>query len=55
MTQLEDRVRCYLPDRFDVTARGNWQRFYIRRRGRDRFYYYWRRVRVPWVAWAMFS
>lgn len=35
----------------DLTVRGHWSREY----DGHRFRYYWRSVRVPWLAWAMLS
>lgn len=36
---------------YDETIRGHWRRTYDGRRIR----YYWLGIRVPWLAWAMFS
>jgi hypothetical protein len=39
----------------DVTCRGRWRRDYDSDRRRFKCRYYWRRLRVPWLAWAIFS
>lgn len=40
----------------DVTVRGRWTRIaYREAAGEWRIRHYYRRVRVPWLAWAMFS
>jgi hypothetical protein len=41
----------------DVTVRGRWMRTYIRLPDEDHgtFRYYWCGIRVPWLAWALFS
>lgn len=41
----------------DVSCRGHWRRVGRTDTGDTgwKFRYYWRRVRVPWLAWAMFS
>ena len=41
--------------RIDVTVRGNWERVSVCDGIRWRFFYYWHRLRVPWLAWVIFS
>lgn len=40
-----------------ITMRGNWKRIQVwnAKRFRFRFRYYYRGIRVPWLAWVMFS
>jgi hypothetical protein len=39
----------------DISCRGRWKRDFDNARRFFRWRYYWRGVRVPWLAWAMFS
>jgi hypothetical protein len=55
----ESRVTSYYrlyPGRVrDISCRGRWKRDFDNARRFFRWRYYWRGVRVPWLAWAMFS
>lgn len=47
--------RLYIGHVRDITTRGGWRRDYDNARRWFKFRYYWRRLRVPELAWMMFS
>lgn len=50
-----DYDRLYPGHICDITTRGGWRRDYDNARRCFKFRYYWRRLRVPELAWMMFS